>query len=626
MSGSFDETFLAEVRDKNDILSVVGDYVTLRKAGTSYKGLCPFHGEKTPSFHVHPDRGFFYCFGCQTGGDVITFVREINGYSFPEAVRHLAERVGMTIPERAFVPFGGGGPGGAGAPRAGTASRAARDSFFAINKAAWRFYVDALDTMEGSRCRDYLASRGIERATVERFGLGYAPDRWDGVGQHLAREGFDLRAAETLGLIVARQSGGGGHYDRFRHRLMFPIRNLAGDVIGFSGRTVPGEAQTERAVDGQIAKYVNSPESPVYQKGETIYGLHEARAAMRKAGQAIIVEGNVDLVRLSQAGLEEVVAPLGTALTAAQCRLLKRFVERVVAIYDGDNAGREAARKAATLALAEGLPIAIASLPAKEDPDSFVRANGKDALVALIDKAVAGWEHLVDRTLEETHAVGSAQGAKQAIEKLAPVLASIEDPATRALYERKLGDTLRIDAGEVATIARSSLRRAPQTIGPAVTGPGAANGAVSDASAGPVPPRELALLHAMLTYAPLRPLYFGRDLERLLTHSGARRAAAALADLEGDVASALEALPDDDIKSQLFGRAARIADEGEPLLHFERLVTLLEREAAARKQASIARDERKANLSSDDAMAMKLIAERLKLEKQRDPGKAPQRD
>ncbi|MFO0745606.1 MAG: DNA primase, partial [Myxococcota bacterium] len=329
MSGSFDETFLAEVRDKNDILSVVGDYVTLRKAGTSYKGLCPFHGEKTASFHVHPDRGFFYCFGCQTGGDVITFVREINGYSFPEAVRHLAERVGIQVPERAFTPGGGGAAGLGSAPRAGTASRAARDSFYAINKAAWRFYVETLDTMEGSRCREYLASRGIERAAIERFGLGYAPDRWDGVTQRLMREGFDQKASETLGLIVRRQAGG-GFYDRFRHRLMFPIRNLAGEVIGFSGRTVPGEAQTERAIEGEVAKYVNSPESPVYQKGESIYGLHEARAAMRKAGQAIIVEGNVDLVRLSQAGLEEVVAPLGTALTSAQCRLLKRFVDRVV--------------------------------------------------------------------------------------------------------------------------------------------------------------------------------------------------------------------------------------------------------------------------------------------------------
>ena len=609
MSGSFDETFLAEVRDRNDIVSVVGDYVTLRKAGTSYKGLCPFHGEKTPSFHVHPDRGFFYCFGCQTGGDVLTFVREINGYSFPEAVRHLAERAGMAVPERPAF----GAPFDPQKAKAGTASRAARDGFYQVNKAAWRFYATTLETLEGVRCRDYLGSRGIEKVTVERFGLGYAPDRWDGLTQHLTREGYKLETAETLGLLVRRQ-GSTGYYDRFRHRLMFPIRNLAGEVIGFSGRIVPGDSATEKGHDGGTpAKYVNSPESPVYQKGDNVYGLHEARAAMRKSGRALLVEGNVDLVRLAQAGLEEVVAPLGTALTAAQCRLMKRFVEHAVAIYDGDNAGREAAKKAATLALAEGLPISIATLPAKEDPDSYVKTHGRAALELLIERAVPGWEHLVDRAMDESRALENAQGAKLAIEKLAAVLASVEDVATRGLYERKLAELLRIDPNEVQAIARAAARRAPaQTVGPAVQ---SARVAQAEPEI-PVPDSEARLLELLLLAPTVRPLYMGRDVGALVSHPTVRRLADALADHEGDPVQAMEVLPEGPIRDRLLRRMAEAAALDEPLVWFERLVKSLRREAIERKLDGLRREERRAYLSRDDAMVMQLVSEKTRLQKQ----------
>ncbi|MCC6622086.1 MAG: DNA primase [Deltaproteobacteria bacterium] len=619
MSGSFDEAFLAEVRERNDIVSVIGDYVTLRKAGTSYKGLCPFHGEKTPSFHVHPDRQFFYCFGCQTGGDVLTFVREMNGYSFPEAVRHLAERAGMTVPERAFTPgaAGPGGAGGPGGPRTGTASRQARADLHAVNKAAWRFFVECLDAVEGTRCREYLADRGIDRATIERFGLGYAPDRWDGVVQRLGREGFDLRAAETLGLIVKRQGSSGreGHYDRFRHRLMFPIRNLAGDVIGFSGRIVPGDSQTERGGDAgnTVAKYVNSPESPIYQKGDNLYGLHEARAAMRKAGQAILVEGNVDLVRLSQVGHEEVVAPLGTALTQAQCRLLKRLVPRVVALYDGDGAGREAAKKAAALALAEGLPLAVASLPAGEDPDSFVKKQGRDALDALLAKAVPAWEHLVDKTIGETRALENVQGAKLAVEKLAPVLAAVEDQAARGLFERRLAEVLRLDPAEVGQIARAAARKAPREI----VAPEPAPETEENTGSVDVTPTqsELRLLEILLVAPAIRPLYLGRDVGALVCHPEVRNVADALAEHEGDMASAMALLPPGRLRDQLLKLVAGTA-EVEPSTWFEGLVKTMRREVIERKLEGLRREERRAYLSRDDATALQLTVERNKLQKQ----------
>lgn len=220
MAGGFDDAFIAEVRTRNDLVSVVSDYVTLRKAGTSHKGLCPFHGEKTPSFTVHGDRQYFYCFGCQAGGDVIKFVKEINGFSFPEAVRHLANRAGIAVPEPEAGSYRGRSQEGR------ETRKEARENFFHVNRLAMRFYVETLGGEHGLRCRSYLRERGVDAQWSARFELGCAPDRWDGLVQYLQREGADLQAAETLGLIV-RKSDGRGAYDRFRNRLMFPIRNLA---------------------------------------------------------------------------------------------------------------------------------------------------------------------------------------------------------------------------------------------------------------------------------------------------------------------------------------------------------------------------------------------------------------
>ncbi len=602
MSGSFDEAFLGEVRERNDIVSVIGDYVTLRKAGTSFKGLCPFHGEKTPSFHVHPDKRFFYCFGCQTGGDVITFVREINGYSFPEAVRHLAERVGMTVPER---PAHGGYE--ARPPKAGTASREARDSTYAINRIAQAFYADALEAMEGSRCREYLTQRGVERATAQRFGLGYAPDRWDGLVSALQRDSGDLKAAEAVGLIV-RRANGPGFYDRFRNRLMFPIRSLAGEVIGFSGRALPGESQTEKGQDGGApAKYVNSPESPVYQKGDNLYGLHDARAAIRKASRALLVEGNLDLVSLSQSGLEEVVAPLGTALTATQCRLLKRFVPRVVALYDGDGAGRAAASKAAALALAEGLAIEIATLPDGEDPDSYVKQHGKAGLDRVLEKAIPGWDYLLDRAFAETRAFENVQGAKAAIERLAPVLADIQDGDSRTLYEKRLAEMLRMDPAEVAQLARAVVRKQPQPRPEPVVG--------RPAPEAPIREVELRLVELLVHYPLARALYLGRDAGALVQSPLARRVCDAIAELEGDAVEALAALPMGELRDRVLRRmkATRI---DEPKSYFEGLMNDLRQDEVERKLQGIRADDRRAYLGRDEDTVIQDAFEKIRLQRQ----------
>lgn len=599
MSG-FDEAFLHEVRERNDIVSVVGDYVALRKAGTTYKGLCPFHAEKTPSFHVRPDRQFFYCFGCQTGGDVLSFVREVNGYSFIEAVRHLAERAGLQMPERSTGPgsFGGGEER---SRKPGQASRQTRDTLYAINKVALKFFTETLQTLEGAVARDYLERRGISRETAARFALGVAPDRWDGLVDALAREGADVRLAESLGLVVKKTSGH-GYYDRFRNRLMFPIRSVAGDVLGFSGRTLGS--------DPEAAKYVNSPESPIYQKGESVYGLFEARQAMRKADRALIVEGNVDLVTLSQAGLGEVVAPLGTALTPMQCRLIKRFVPQAVALYDGDGAGREAAKKAAAMALAEGLALSVASLPDKEDPDSYVRKHGRAALDALLVGARPAWEFLVGDAIDETNAMHSAQGKKLAVEKLAPVLSGLSSPEERALYMRQLGETLGLDSRLVADIARAGVRRAPD---------GDAGLPVPHVEVeSELPGSDLKLLELLVLVPDARALYFGRDVETLLTDPRSRQMAELIADSEGDLAETLARIPAGPVKGQLLRRLADAPVPTDGVGAFQKMLKTLRHDAIERQLDALRRDERRASLDNDDDAQLLLAVQKAKLQKQRE--------
>jgi len=604
----FDEAFLHEVRERNDIVSVVGDYVALRKAGTSWKGLCPFHGEKTPSFHVHADRQFFYCFGCQTGGDVISFVREVNGYGFVEAVRHLAERAGIALPERAYdaeaAPWTSGQGRDGAEPRAGRASRTARDGYYHVNRVAQRFFTETLATMEGSACRAYLHARQLAPATVERFALGCAPDRWDGLLNALQKEGCDLDTAEALGLVVKRP-GGSGCYDRFRHRLMFPIRSLAGEVLGFSGRTLGADPET--------AKYVNSPDSPLYQKGDNLYGVHEARQAMRKAGRAIIVEGNVDLLRLSEAGLAEVIAPLGTALTVNQCRLLKRFVPQAVALYDGDGAGREAAKKAAQLALAEGLALQVASLPDGQDPDTFALAHGKEGVEHLLEKAVPAWEYLVDKAIRETHAMESAQGAKLAVDRLAPVLQELPSPEERAIFERQLAETLRMDERIVRELGRASQRHTPNAQVPAPA-------SVVEA---PISSSELKLLELLVLLPAARALYFGRDVETLVVDPRTKSIAEAVGAIESastggatDLGEVLALLPQGVVRDQLMKRLAEAPAPTDGPAAFEGVLKQLRRDAIERKLDAIRGDERRAWLSKDDDTALHLGLEKTKLERQ----------
>ncbi len=443
---SRDET-IREVRERTDIVSLIGEYVSLKRAGASFKGLCPFHSEKTPSFHVHPARQFFHCFGCQASGDVFQFVMRIDGRTFPEALRQLAERAGVELPTYDA--------------REGDAARRERDRrerLLAITDSAAGYFVRMLaEHPLAHLARAALEERAMKPSTVATFRLGYAPHGWDGLAAHLTSRGFSLEEAEQAGLVVPRRSGE-GHYDRFRHRLMFPISDLHGKIVAFSGRALPWPEGEEPAGDPP-AKYVNSPEGPLYKKSDLLFGIFEARVALRREGVAILSEGNFDVLAVHQAGFPHVVAPLGTAFTLAQAKLLKRYVSRVVVLFDADGAGRKATRAAAPLLRAAGLLGSVVALPPGEDPDSFLRARGAEALAALIETAPSLLEHLIDAASSEAGADPAERAA--AIEALGPLLADVESPIEATLYVERVAQAFQIaDLGAVRRQLRRGVRAA----------------------------------------------------------------------------------------------------------------------------------------------------------------------
>jgi DNA primase len=430
----FADEFIAEVRDRTDIVGLIGEYVELKQRGANFVGLCPFHNEKTPSFNVRRDRQFYHCFGCQESGDALAFVMRLEGLSFPEAARNLAERAGIAIPETD--------------ERDNVEQRRAREQverLIAVNEESTAFYAAQL---KEHPARDYaqraLDGRGIQAATIEQFRLGYAPAGWDALTSHLQRRGYALADAELLGLVLRRRDQG-GYYDRFRHRLLFPITDQHGRVVAFSGRLLepietPGSGGKDAARDEP--KYVNSPETPVYRKGALLFGLHQARVEIRRNGWAVLCEGNFDLVALHQAGFRNAVAPLGTAFTEQQARLLRRFAQRVTLLFDADNAGRKAVQAAYSLLRKAELAARVATLPEGTDPDSFLRAHGAAALTQLVDGASGIVEHLIDAAAER--AGPSAAERAAAIAALGPVVAAVGNPVEIELYIERIAQRFSI--------------------------------------------------------------------------------------------------------------------------------------------------------------------------------------
>jgi DNA primase len=373
----FDQSVLQEIHARTDIASFIGQYVPLRKRGNDLVGLCPFHAEKTPSFHVHPDRGFFKCFGCGVAGDVITFVQKRDGIPFADAVRALAQRAGVTLEEET--------------PQAARV-RGERETIFEANRLAAAFFARALASEAGAAARAYLAKRGLGDEIVKRFGLGYAPARWDALTGELQRNGIDAHIAAKAGLVKPKESG--GFYDFYRDRVMIPTLASTGEVIAFGGRAL-GDAEP---------KYLNTSTTPVYTKGRHLFALDVARRAAQREGAFIVVEGYLDCIALHQAGFENAVASLGTSFTQEQARELRKYVEHVFLCFDGDAAGSAAATKAVETASNvlehAGTSVRVVLLPPGADPDSYVREHGSQGFRALLDAAKPAIEFRLDPEID----------------------------------------------------------------------------------------------------------------------------------------------------------------------------------------------------------------------------------
>jgi DNA primase len=371
-----DQSSLREIHARIDIASFIGQYVSLKQRGNDLVGLCPFHGEKTPSFHVHPDRGFFKCFGCGVGGDVIGFVQKLENLTFRDAVKVLAVRAGVQLE--------------AETPQAAHA-RSERDAIYDANRLATAYFARMLASPEGQRARDYCERRGFSASTIDAFSLGYAPDRWDGLVGELERNGVPMEIAVKAGLIKAGQRG---YYDFYRDRLMVPTFATTGEAIAFGGRSL-GDAEP---------KYLNTSTTPVYTKGRHLFALNLARRAAQRDKTLIVVEGYLDCIALHQAGFDTAVAALGTAFTETQALELRKYAERIFLCFDADSAGDSAATKAVDIASKviehTGSSVRVVQLPLGEDPDSFVRQHGADAFRALLDRAKPAIEFKLDPEID----------------------------------------------------------------------------------------------------------------------------------------------------------------------------------------------------------------------------------
>ncbi|MDD9936977.1 MAG: DNA primase [Myxococcales bacterium] len=412
------EETISEIRERIDMVALVGEHVRLVKKGSNHVGLCPFHAEKSPSFNVSAGNKFFHCFGCQESGDPFSFTMRIEGITFPQAVRQLAERTGVEIPESDRRE-----------DAAEARKRQRAQELGAIMEEACRFYeLQLKEHPAASVAREELERRGVSPEIANLFRLGYAPHTWDALLSHLRQKGIPERDADEVGLLGRRRDDS-GFYDRFRGRLMFPLRELGGAVVAFSGRVLPPPSGE---LKGDEPKYVNSPEGPLYHKGQVLYGLHEGRVETRRRDWAILCEGNFDLLALHQSGLSNSMAPLGTAFTAAQAKLLARFAKRVTLLFDGDAAGLKAVRAAQPMLAEFGLRGQVAQLPSGDDPDSFLRRHGADGLRELVGQARGIVEFLIDAAADQ--AGPSAAERAAAVEELGPVLATVRNSVEVQLY------------------------------------------------------------------------------------------------------------------------------------------------------------------------------------------------
>ena len=578
------EETVRQVKEAADIIEVVGEVVRLVRAGAHYKGLCPFHSEKTPSFTVNPQRRFFRCYGCGEGGDVLDFVMKYHSMTFPEALKTLAQRYGVDLPERKMSPRE-------------KKKQDERSAVFAVNAFAAETFHGRLSGPDAEAARAHLAERGIPDEVVSAWQLGFAPDSWDFFTRLCRGRGYEAAAARA-GLIVARRNG--GHYDRFRNRLVFPVHDTAGRVIGFSGR-IMGEGEP---------KYLNTPETIVFDKGKNLFGLHRNREAIRKAGRCLLVEGNFDLLSLVAAGIENVVAPLGTALTRSHVRLLKGYTGEIVIFFDGDAAGLKAAMRAVPLCLGEGIAARVAILPQGHDPDTLLREHGTDAVHELVERACDLPEFVFDR-LAETHGL-SVDGKTRIAAELRQMLREADpDPAAAAIFASHFAARLGITA-DMLIPGREKKVRSP------------GGGTASAAAEKTLTLKTRQLVEFLIIFPEYLQKFIKAGIEEVIQESRAQRILETLVRASGSGEPdavhdrLLEAAGPEDreyLTALLVSAPERSPDEaGESA---EEMLAWLERELHRKRQEELTRQIIEAQRTGDHARCLELM------EKKRMMGRLP---
>lgn len=554
----FSQDFIERVREATNIVDIIGQQTQLRRSGTNrYMGLCPFHNEKTPSFSVSEDKQFYHCFGCKKAGNVYTFVQETQGLSFREAVEFLAQRAGISIPKEAIA-----GP----EETVRFDERREREKLlYRINQFACSIYQKQLkDQGPGSAVAKYLQGRGLNPETVAHFQLGYAIDDWETLVRACTRQKVPLAAVESLGLIRKRAEGKSGHYDIFRDRLMFPIISTTGQILGFGGRVL-GEGQP---------KYLNSPESDIFHKGKVFYGLNETAKYIRVEDRVVVVEGYMDFLALFQAGLRPVVATLGTALTPDHARVLKRLTKRVIVLFDGDEAGQEAAERSLPLLLQEGLIPQALTLPEGMDPDDFVKERGLEALEQQLKLAPELFLLVLEKHFKGYRATNAEKVA--IVDKLAVHLRACSDKRLKELYVQEVAQRLGVENNWVLRalgISKPYEPKASTTVSnekEAAPAPAPINQAQKIKVLRP-PPAELQLLNVALMKEKYFQLVIQNGVVDSLVHEGVRAVFARAIQLYGQMPNKFDSLtallvsevePPETVSLHLQSPLADLSEEG----------------------------------------------------------------
>ncbi|MBI5694240.1 MAG: DNA primase [Nitrospirae bacterium] len=568
MDGKIPDELVDRIRSGNDIVEVVSEVVALKKTGANYLGLCPFHTEKTPSFTVSPGKQIFHCFGCGAGGDVVGFLMRHENYTFPEALRRLAEKAGIAIPETS---------------RESRQDSGELDAVINANEEAAGFFARALwETPEGEKARTYLEGRGMSAETAREFGVGYSMPGWDSLLKHLERKGIGAAMAEKAGLAIPRSSGS-GHYDRFRDRLMFTIRDARGRVIGFGGRTMSDEQP----------KYLNSPETRAFRKGETLYALDVAGQHIRKRGYSVITEGYFDAIACHVAGAQNAVATLGTALTSAHLRLLKRYSENVVLVFDSDAAGIKAAERSLDVFLGTAMNAKVALLPQGDDPDSLVKRDGPKGLADRLRAT----EKLLDFVIRRAAAgAGTIDEKVEAAARITGILARIENGVERSHYLKAAAGLLGIEESAIAEELGKKLGKDART--------GVFRAAGRKPAASPMNKIEEELLHLALIYPEVACQVRDELTPEDFSDGRLRPIAAGLfgmMDEAGsvDVPKLLGSIEDEELKKALYGLSVKEREFDDPLETARGSVGRLLKGRVDRKLAELSGQMREAEIRND---------------------------